>query len=244
MNDLRCQYQFHGMGTVPATLILCGPGGKRPACDDCARTVLSSYQGWIEPLESWQDPLEAAKAQLAASIAPPPTAPVILTSGQQKLSSASPRHPHLLMGLGVCGTGFLVGLVLIATGMPVGGDIPTPRGPGFIPGIIAALGCLIIAACLIAHAVASDLAHRRRQMLAGMTPEQRSAYLRAEKIAAWTAAAGMAVALHEHNKHEQQRLSASVYDDQYTDRVGQAMAASAARRREQVAASLAAPPRF
>ena len=82
-----------------ATVLACFPSGERcPSCDECARYWLGLRPGetWIEPLESYRDPLQEAREALAArtalppapqSVTPPPP-PVI--QGKSTASHAAP----------------------------------------------------------------------------------------------------------------------------------------------------------
>lgn len=62
-----------------ATVVACYPSGERcPSCDECARYWLGPRPDatWIEPLESYRDPLQAAREALDArrtSQPPPPS---------------------------------------------------------------------------------------------------------------------------------------------------------------------------
>ena len=212
----------------PATILACYPSGERcPSCDECARYWLGLRPDatWIEPLDSYRDPLQEARQAMDARRAPPPPpaarSPQAAIKGQV-ISAGHPPGPkhgqrkHLAAWAWGTVAAFIAGLFLFLGNASAG-------GPGAVIGVLLILASLLTGAIAVVVMIAKDARAAHARWLAQFPPEQQERIRKAERAAAWGAMAVGELAFHEHVRHSKTRHAA-----QYQARTAASRARSAA----------------
>jgi hypothetical protein len=202
----------------PATVVACYPSGERcPSCDECARYWLGLRPDatWIEPLESYRDPLEQARASGTAPPAPAMACHVMPAPSPKPAPGHADRGwnmRNVASWTGAAVASVAGGIALIIAGRQQAFDISSASNPSYgliIWGVLLILLPFLAGAIAVIVMIAKDGRERHASWLAQFPPEQQGAIRRAEKAALWAGAAVGAVALHEHNKRTRQATIAA-----------------------------------
>jgi hypothetical protein len=161
-------------------------------------------------------PQQATQGDVTFSSTTPPAASAPAVQPTDHGAADKPRtgpgvkavHRKLTVWAAACGTAFIAGLILMASGHP--GDVYYSSTPRVAWGVVIMVLSVIVPVCAVILTAISEGVDAHHHWISQHPPEQQAAIRKAERAAAWGAVAAGSVALHQYNKRAAARNAASV----------------------------------